>query len=96
MHKQELRGKRKLAYPVKNQTNAHVAQINVSCAPESLENVRDSFKSHASVLRYLVAIAHRPDPAPRSRREAPKEAPRERVEIADIDKKLEEIFKEGV
>lgn len=95
LHKQEIKGKRRLAYPIKNQRNAHLAQVSVSCSPEAIQATRDTIKNHAHVLRFLVAVANRPDPAPRARRESPKEAPRERVEIADIDKKLEEIFKEA-
>jgi len=48
------RGKRELAYKIKNQKRGNFIQINFSSLPKSLDNFAYNLKYDANVLRFLV------------------------------------------
>nr|AWT39008.1 ribosomal protein S6 [Eunotogramma sp.] len=48
------RGKRDLAYPIKNQKRGNFIQINFSSIPKSIGNFSNNLKFDANVLRFLV------------------------------------------
>ena len=48
------RGKRDLAYMVKNQKRGNFIQINFSSLPKNIDNFSNSLKLDSNVLRFLV------------------------------------------
>jgi ribosomal protein S6 len=48
------RGKRDLAYMIKNQKRGNFIQINFSSLPKNIENFSNSLKLDSNVLRFLV------------------------------------------
>lgn len=48
------RGKRELAYPIKNQKRGNFIQINFSSFPKYINNLSNTLKFDTNVLRFLV------------------------------------------
>ena len=48
------RGKRDLAYTIKNQKRGNFIQINFSSVPKNIEDFSNSLKLDSNVLRFLV------------------------------------------
>jgi ribosomal protein S6 len=95
--------RRKLAYPVKGQIQAYLVTLNFQLDPEKLTDLEKKLKSEKQILRYLVFIKklRKETRKPRLRRpkvvisrKIPAHPEEKKVELKDIDKKLDEIFKE--
>jgi small subunit ribosomal protein S6 len=92
--------RKKLAYPIKKQTQAYLAVLNFQLNPEGLTNLEKKLKLENQILRYLI-LTKKPlkvvAKAPRvpSLPEKPKVAPKKKVELKEIEKKLEEILDES-
>ncbi|OHA65980.1 MAG: hypothetical protein A3D64_02755 [Candidatus Wildermuthbacteria bacterium RIFCSPHIGHO2_02_FULL_49_9] len=97
---QENKGKRFLLSPVKKHREAELAVVRFTLDPARLEGVAKNLKDKEKILRFILLSY-----LPRKAREltmakaaavpAHQENLEEhRVEIEDIDKKLEEIFKD--
>jgi len=90
--------KKKLAYPVKKQSQAYLAVINFQLLPEKLADLEKKIKAENQVLRYLVLVK----PPVREtkitrvfkRPEIEKPKKEKKVELKEIEKKLEEILNE--
>lgn len=99
--------RRKLAYPIKKQNQAFLAFLNFQINPAGLINLEKKLKSENQILRYLILIK-KPIKATKERAKraaAPHEptafgekkviAEKEKkVDLKEIEKKLEEILKE--
>jgi small subunit ribosomal protein S6 len=91
--------RKKLAYPVKKQSQAYLAVINFQLLPEKLANLEKALKADSQILRYLMLIK-RPVKEVRKERmfiEPKVEKPKKekKVELKEIEKKLEEILAQG-
>lgn len=98
----------KLAYPIKKQTQAYLAVLSFQLKPEKLSNLEKKLKEENQILRYLLlikkeieikpGISRIPPISRKSRKAAPKKTtahPSEKkVELKEIEKKLEEILNE--
>jgi len=93
---EKLPFKRKLAYPVKEQSQAYLGVINFQLAAEKLIDLEKKIKLENQILRYLILakkeprVAKFPKKPPRSLRKMVKP----KVELKEIEKKLEEILGE--
>ena len=98
--------RRKLAYPIKKQQQAYLASLTFQVSPEKIAGLEKKLKAEKEILRYLLIIKvpvkkmpqriRRPARAPEITPEAkevilPKE---KKVELKEIEKKLEEILEE--
>lgn len=97
---QDAKGKRALPVPIQKQTAAELAVLRFNLDPAKVEDVEKNLKTKDALVRFTLlsylprkarelSIA-RPAAAPLSR-QAQEE---QKVELQDIDKKLEEIFKD--
>jgi len=99
---QDSKGKRALLAPVNKHSEAQLAVIKFSADPQKIESIDKNLKEKESVLRFTL-LSYTPQkakqriivktPAASVAKEATEE---EKVEIGDIDKKLEEIFKDEI
>ena len=98
--------KRRLAYPIKKNTQAYMAVTTFQLNPDKLANFETRLKTENQILRYLILVVRK------TRRMAPRRVrpftlksrvtvtekvltPEEKkVELKEIDKKLDEILDE--
>lgn len=95
--------KKRLAYPIAQQNQAYLTVLNFQLSPEKLPSLEKRLKEENEILRYLiVAEAPARETLPPVRRE-PKPVPtvpssrelkEKKVELKEIDKKIEEILEE--
>ena len=106
LKKEELREKRRLAYPIKKQLAGYYAVAQFELEKEKAEELQKELRMNNNILRYLMLELRESELAPAKPRKArlkavtPKIAiegepvKKEKVKIEDLDKKLEEILKE--
>lgn len=94
--KQEFLGKRKIPSSIRKQNEGYLAAIAYTAQPENVREIEKTIKEESRILRAM--LMHKPIKAKKAPTLASKSpvkiTEKERVEIADIDKKLEEIFSE--
>jgi len=91
-----------LAYPIKKKWSAYLISLVFQLAPEKLENLQRKLKEEPQILRYLLSIKPSearevvaPARKPRPKAALPKiKKPEIKVELKEIEKKLEEILGE--
>ncbi len=92
-----------LSYPIKKKRSAYLISLGFQLAPEKLENLERKLKQEAQIIRYLLLIkpvsgireVMAPARKPRLRAALPKvKKPETKVELKEIEKKLEEILGE--
>jgi len=90
--------KRVLAYPIKKQERAIFGVLNFQMKPEGLAKFEKKLKSEPYLLRYLLIRREEwkraTPPAQPSVKKKAKIHKREKVDLKEIDKKLEEILGE--
>lgn len=94
---------KKLAYSIKKQTQAYLAVLFFQLEPQKLANLEKKLKAEKQILRYLILTkvpvkeklvkAKRVPKLPISRKPTPK-TKEKKVELKEIEKKLEEILHE--
>lgn len=86
--------RRNLAYPIKKKEQAYFTTIIFQLSPEKTLELKKELRANSEILRYLLLtkkISKRPETPKRRKREV---KPRQKVELKDIEKKLEEILGE--
>lgn len=102
---QEIRGKKALLAPIKTQKEGKLAALKFTIDPSHIEEVEKYLKEDRKILRFLCVVSvsrkvkeKTPHLAPQIVYPAmPKEHTQEEtkgIDLGDIDKKLEEIFKQ--
>lgn len=94
--------RKKLAYPIKKQTQAFLAILTFQIEPGKLANLEKKIKSENQILRYLILIKPPIKEILVRRKKVPEIVPKKpfvplskkKVELKEIEKKLEEILKE--
>ncbi len=89
-----------LAYPISGKQSAYMAIVTFYLPdPEQVDTIKQEFKENENVLRYLLIQSedgdseHNGDTETEGRETTDKEEyPRERVELKDVEKKLDEIL----
>ncbi len=92
--------RKKLAYPIKKQFEAFLAVLDFQLEPERMTNLEKKLKSENQILRYLIVTKAKPKEAllrKRRERKVTFEKPavskeEKKVELKEIEKKLEEIL----
>lgn len=98
----ELLSNQVLAYEVKNFTEAFLAGLSFNLEPEKLEELKKTLESEKNILRYMVFKKRLLKDKPRTRRvikvskeiKILKTRPKRKVELKEIEKKLDEILGE--
>ena len=101
--------KKKLAYPVKDKTDAFLSLIVFSLEPNQLSALESNLKSDPQIIRHIIIIKKEEkkiskrklekvlSPKPEKFFEAKEKAPiteTKKVELKEIDQKIEEILKD--
>jgi len=91
--------KRKLGYPIKEKSVAFLKTLSFYLNPEKLENLEKKLKGEKSMLRYMILTKpHTKEVLVRDKRGVTKPIikakPKVKVELKEIEKKLEEILEE--
>ncbi|MCX6760582.1 MAG: 30S ribosomal protein S6 [Candidatus Nealsonbacteria bacterium] len=99
--------RKRLAYPIEKQNRAYLAFFTFQLNPDSLVNLEKKLKAENQILRYLILIKKplkpikervrklktQPEPVDFEENKAYIEKEK-KVELKEIEKKLEEILKE--
>lgn len=90
---------KKLSYPIKKQEKAFLGNLSFTLEENKLENLQQQLKSEEKILRFLILnkkLELKPTkPKKKIIKITPKIPPKEKkVELEEIDKKLEEILNE--
>jgi small subunit ribosomal protein S6 len=97
---QDSKGKRSLGSPIQERHEAELAVVKFSLDPQKLKDVEKNLKTKDAILRFalLLYMPRKADKhaiaTPAALSAAHQEPEEQKVEIGDIDKKLEEIFKD--
>lgn len=91
--------KRRFSYPIKKNNLAFFGTLNFQMGLENLADFEKKLKSESCLLRYLILNKTRPKPEKLARRplifrKKIGEPKKKKVELKEIEKKLEEILKE--
>jgi len=88
--------RKKMAYPVrkKSSNGAYLSTLNFHLDPEKLGSLEKKLKSEQKILRYLILKKKILKKIPEILIEKPKRIVRPKVELKEIEKKLEEILGE--
>jgi len=99
---QDNKGKRALGAPVKKHSEAILVVVKFVLDPQKIEGVEKNLRNKESILRFVL-LSYLPQKAKERTIAKTATAPitqeateEKKVEIGDIDKKLEEIFKDDV
>lgn len=95
----EMQGKtakKRLAYPVKKANQAYMVNLSFELNPEKLESLREKLNSIGEIIRYSLMVKKSPKITKSSHRvpKITKKASQPKVELEEIEKKLEEILGE--
>ena len=103
LEKQKDMVKKKLGYPINKQTMAHIGVLNFSLPPQKIENLKNNLKEKKGALRFML-VSKKTSRAKIKKRTAFKKPsktfvkdekkPKEKVELKEVEKKLEEILNE--
>ena len=99
---QDGKGKRSLLAPVNKHSEAHLAVIKFTADPQKIESIHKNLKEKEDILRFAL-LSYVPKKAKErviakttiATPVAKETKEEQKVEIGDIDKKLEEIFKDA-
>jgi len=98
--KAELLSNRILSYEVKSFTEAFLAGLSFNLEPEKLEELKKTLETENNILRYIVFKKKLLKEKPRTRKvtkiskEIEISKPKQKVELKEIEKKLDEILGE--
>jgi len=90
--------RKKLASPIKNKGEAYFTTLDFRLEPEKLETLEKKLKLENQILRYLILVKPKPEKlfGPKPARVLPRKTfeSKPKVELKEIEKKLEEILGE--
>ena len=88
--------KKQLAYPIKKKTIAYLASLNFQIKAKELEKLKKQIESNQKILRYLILTTSKAVPKtikiPLIIKKAKEIVPKKKVELKEIEKKLEEML----
>lgn len=92
--------KKKLAYPIKKMNQAYLLSFDFQLNPEKLENLKRKIMAEEKILRHLILTKKMPKleakliKIPKKPAKVYKKSFQPKVELKEIEKKLEEILGE--
>lgn len=98
LEKAKVPMRKKLAYPIKNKSEAYLLTSDFYFLPEKLENLEKKLKAESNILRYLILAKEVPRrieiPQIVPEAKIPKVKKEKKVELEKIEEKLKEILGE--
>ncbi|OHA69115.1 MAG: 30S ribosomal protein S6 [Candidatus Wildermuthbacteria bacterium RIFCSPLOWO2_01_FULL_47_18] len=95
VEQQDMQKKVQLAYPIQKQREAYRGLLTFAMDPKEVEAFQKLVQGQKEVLRFLLIVAPKVKvEIPTLAKASTKPVEEEKMSIEDIDKKLEEIFKE--
>ena len=90
--------KKRLASPIKKNSQAYLITFNFGLNPDKLTDLKNKLKEEKKILRYIVFFK-KPQKMTASKRPSVRiskktSEPKKKVELKEIEKKLEEILEE--
>ena len=89
----------KLSYPIKKKTSAYLITLNFQLDPKKIVDIEKTIKTETDVLRYIILIKPPVRRVETRQRRIPSfkplekiSRPKPKVELKEIEKKLEEIL----
>jgi ribosomal protein S6 len=86
--------KKSLAHSIKKNTSVFLATLSFQLPPEKLVFLHKNLKSESNILRYLILTRKLPEKVMAAPVRKPKKIEKPKVELKEIEKKLEEILGE--
>ena len=90
--------RKKLVSPVKNKDEAYFTTLDFHSEPGKLENLEKKLRLESQILRYLILVKPKPEKLfePKLAQILPRKTSKEKpkVELKEIEKKLDEILDE--
>jgi len=88
--------KKNLAYPIKKMVQAYLINFNFKINPEGLQNLKKALKIEPELIRYIILVKKLTKiiKMPEKPVRVPKKISQPKVELKEIEKKLEEILGE--
>jgi len=87
--------KKSLAFPIKKRQSAYFVTLDFQILPEKIEDLEKKLKGEGKILRYLISVKTPiKEVFPKIKKLAKIEKPKAKVELKEIEKKLEEILGE--
>ena len=86
--------KKTLAYPIENKTEAYLVSVSFQLTPDKIKSVKEEIKKEKRIIRHLLLTTKLPKKPLPSVPETTKKPPSKKVELKELDKKLEEILNE--
>lgn len=86
--------KKTLAYPIKKKKTAFLASLSFQIWPERLESLEKKLKRESNILRYQILSKKLPKVALPIKKPEKAIKPKPKVELEELEKKLEEILEE--
>ena len=90
--------KRRLGYPIREKLEVFLISLDFSLNPEKLIILEKNLKSENQILRYIITIKEKVSEANGLINKKPRSVPQpgttKKVELKEIDKKIEEILNE--
>jgi len=88
--------KKELGYEIKEKGEAFLVALNFSFQPEKIANLEKKLKAENQILRYMILNKDLSEKIVYSKRTSPELKTKEskKVELKEIDKKIEEILNE--
>ncbi|HDL74998.1 MAG TPA: 30S ribosomal protein S6 [bacterium] len=83
---------KRLGYLIKNKNSGLLAGLVFYLDPEKLPILENKIKSESEILRYLLLTKKKEKSLSLKTKKVIKEKPKEKVELKEIEKKLEEIL----
>ena len=88
--------KKNLAYPIKKMVQAYLINFNFKINPGGLENLKKALKTEPELIRHIILVKKFTKIIKMSEKpvRVPKKISQPKVELKEIEKKLEEILGE--
>lgn len=82
----------KLSYPVNKKEEAYFGWFKFLARPDGLKNIQNKFENDSGVLRKLLIKSKQKELVDNIQIKKKKLEPKEKIQIEEIDKKLEELL----
>ena len=88
--------KKRLGYPIKKNAQAYLVNFNFKISPAGLENLKKELKAELELIRYIILAKRLTTKIKKPQRTSKiaKKISQPKVELKEIEKKLEEILGE--
>lgn len=84
--------KTRLGYPINKEEEAYLVSLNIFLLPDKVKTLQEEIKKEPKILRHIIFKKKLPKEGAQPSQKAKPKKPK-KVELKELDKKLEEILK---